>query len=520
MRLAPALVLALVMGSALADDTAPALTPEDHEQVRLGLDAAEQRLCDHAINVLRPVAEADNFGGFAQSTQREVLSSIVFCAYQLREISVAVPFLEALSRMPGGNPLPQLQQLFWAATTTRDLPLIVATLKRIAAYGPQAVATIPIESLYRAHREMALREDDGGLRFEFLQVLYDIAYQPASPFQTSDMLMVAYARLAADKGRTEVLAPVIKGLTSPYAMVEILMDRRFDAVRKQRRLDPHLELEAAAENQLRRLAALVERHPDSLEGHIDYSRALETVRRYDDALEAIQPIAEKLRQAGGSEAFVDADRYGNWALERYSEALAKLDRDAQADAVHEESTQAPEHRGDNVSQRINYAYSQFARGRFSSALRSVADVNPDNTSEYGNVLLHTLRVCSISMGGIEADYLNSLSYVLENERNYGDQVLRTYLCLDDLDSAARNLVRRLEDPIRRTNALKALQMYADEQEQLDELWSRYGAGSGSLDPGELLDLRFDSLRRREDVLQAVDAVGRIIRIPLDSGKGN
>jgi hypothetical protein len=124
------------------------------------------------------------------------------------------------------------------------------------------------------------------------------------------------------------------------------------------------------------------------------------------------------------------------------------------------------------------------------------------------------------MGGIEADYLNSLSYVLENERNYGDQVLRTYLCLDDLDSAARNLVRRLEDPIRRTNALKALQIYADEQEQLDELWSRYGAGSGSLDPGDLLDLRFDSLRRREDVLQAVDAVGRIIRIPLDSGKGN
>jgi len=327
--------------------------------------------------------------------------------------------------------------------------------------------------------------------------------------------------MAADRGDMDTPKKIIKNLTDPHSIFEIRVDRRFDEIRRDDHLERFLDLEAAANKQIGDIASRVARYPAVLEGHIAYSDALELVRRYQDALDAIEPIAQRLREPGGRDAFIDADRYENWALERYSHALARLDFDERADAIHLESSQLPKDAGGNVSQRINYASSQFAKGNHGDALRSIADVNIDNTSDYGSILIHQIRICANAMGGFQRDYFDDLSYLIEKERKFGGVVLRAYLCLDQMDSAAQNLIRRLEHPDQRIGALMSLQNFADEREDLDKLWLRYKPNSATnlLDPGELLDLRFDMLRQRDDVLEAVDAVGRIEMVPLDSGRG-
>jgi hypothetical protein len=78
------------------------------------------------------------------------------------------------------------------------------------------------------------------------------------------------------------------------------------------------------------------------------------------------------------------------------------------------------------------------------------------------------------------------------------------LCLNDLDGLAELMIRRLNDPVARPEALKSLQAGPanafDEQPFMRTIREREA-----------------TLRAREDVLQAVDAVGRIETIPVRVG---
>jgi hypothetical protein len=515
------LLFALLCSASTNADTVPVNpTALERKQVQDGLAAAEDKRCSDAVQLLRTVADGVEFRLHPEATRMEVLGALVDCAFTLQDLNIALIYLEKLTEMPDENAAFRLNQLFWVAYFTKNSSLIVNTLRRIAHSGAEAVDTIPRDLLQRAYTDMARHYLDYDLRYRFLQILYDADYTPRVPFQSADWFMAEFARMSADRGDMDTVGRIIRGLTDPEILLLIRIDRRFDDIRRQGGLDSYLNLEAAAQRQIARFGQLVEKYPNALEGHVSLSEALEIARQYQDALDVIEPIALRLLEPGGREDFFDADEWENWALERYADALAQLGHRDRADAIHFKATQVPERSGDNVSQQINYAANQFSKGNYRGSLAALSAVSDAGTSDYGNILVHLYTVCAIAMGGIEREYLDSFSYLLEKETEFGGQVLRAYLCLDELDGADQNLIRRLEHPEERIKALKSLQEFEDERERLDQLWARYAPNrsTGALTPGELLDLRMDLVRQRDDVLEAVDAVGRIELVPLDSGR--
>jgi hypothetical protein len=133
-------------------------------------------------------------------------------------------------------------------------------------------------------------------------------------------------------------------------------------------------------------------------------------------------------------------------------------------------------------------------------------------SPYNRMFVHMITVCGNVMGDSPQDYSQNLTYLIENERDNPGALLKALLCTSDLTAAAEHLIRRLESPDKRSNALLWLQYRKRDWE--DEETFRAHSIADDLSPGHIIWHRAMELRDRRDIKETVNQVGRIEVVPM------
>lgn len=494
----------------------PAPTTDDYLRVRDGYIAARENRCEDVMVLLRPAVDDPAFPGFPVRVRHGALTHIVECAQTLRDWRAGLAYLYQLIEYRDEKTPHWIRRIIWAGVALKEPEIGVDGLLRLLEFGPREVRRVKHEWLLNINQGIKLQDRGDDLRYQFLRALYDVRYSPRHPFHTADEFMLEYARLAADRGDTDGLREIILSLTQPGQILQVRIDRRFDPIRQDGSLESFLNLESAAENENARLRSLPEKYDNYASGYIMYARALVAVWRFEEALDVIEPIALRIRTPEGREEFVDSKREESWVLKTYSDVLWHARYPEQSEDIFRESVRPLDSDKSSISQQINFASGNASKGKFSEALDGVANLDDDRASEYGRMWVRKIRVCAKAMAESPSDYTNSLNYLIANQRANPAALLKAYLCMNDMDKAAEVLIRRLYSSDQRIEALLSLQHRSYSINGTNALSGVPHSHDphDSVSPGHLLRHRFDELRDRGDVLEAVESVGRIEEVWL------
>jgi len=328
--------------------------------------------------------------------------------------------------------------------------------------------------------------------------------------------MFDYAVMSVNRGDIENLKEVILSFTEPGVILRVRVDRRFDEVRKDGDLEAILDLENANNKYIAKLEDLLAENPQFAYGHVLYSKALTGAWRFEEALDAIEPIAWKVRIPIVNKYFVDLDSNKNWVLETYAAAIWREKYPEQSEDMFIEAFQVPENGEKNVSQQINLASRILYGGNLELALALAQDLldSNANTSPYGAMWVYTVLVCGNALSETPQDFSQSMAYLIAHERDNPGALIQAFLCTNEMDAAARLMIRRLESLDKRTNALLYMQYTKSDWET--ERRAHVHKALAELSPGHMLWHRLDELRERTDVVGAANRVGRIEVVPLHS----
>jgi len=518
-RVALVALLLVSLSDALPEPGTLEPTPSvaDYNRVRDGYIAAREGRCDDVMALLPTAVNDTTFPGFPEFVRRGALEHIIECAEKLRKWGTSIPYLYQLIEMSGDKTAHWLRKLVRAGVASKRPEISVDALQRLAAFGKKEFRRVWIKDLWRVHQQIK-REDRGDdIRYAFLRTLHDNRYTPRRPFLTADDLMIDYARMSADRGDTGGLRDIVLALTQPGVILQVRIDRRFDAIRQDGSLESFLDLDGAAEREIARLRVLLDERTNRLRGYIQYAKALAAAWRFEEALEVIEPVALKIRMPDGKKEFVDAGSEENWVIQEYSNALRRVRYAEQAEDMYREAAETPENKHENVSQQINYASSLVSKGKFSEALAIVAELEEAPASEYGRMWIHKIVVCANAMAESPGDYSVSLTYLIEHERDNPAALIEAYLCMNNTPKAAAHLIRRLYSSDQRIEALLSLQYSKRSKNGDSDMKSNAHAHetNNNLSPGHILRHRFEALRDHRDVHEAIDQVGRIEEVWLD-----
>lgn len=282
-------------------------------------------------------------------------------------------------------------------------------------------------------------------------------------------------------------------ITKDEVLIGMRADRRFDQISPGA---PHrLSPKAGSLAQLKAVEALLAKHGDRISGSIAKTEALMDLGRYADALAVIDAALTRANSA--PDAFSDLDKGLAWAYDVRNQIHARLGRRDEAMEALEAGARTPENGKPNVNQTLNLAYAQMAAGRSKAALATVASVRLDRMSPYGRSVALKVKVCAAADLGDTETAQASLKALRELDADAKGNTLDALLCVNDLDAAAAVVVQRLKSPDMRRATLALLQ----------DLPTPPNETSHDLARGARLAV----LRKRADVLAAVEPVGRILR---------
>jgi tetratricopeptide (TPR) repeat protein len=310
------------------------------------------------------------------------------------------------------------------------------------------------------------------------------------------------------------IGKIVLSFTEPGIILQVRIDKRFDAVRQDDGLEKFLDLESAADRYIAELERLVEEWPKYANGYVLYSRALLGSWRYEDVLGVIEPIALKIREPNANELFTDARDNTNWVLEAYATALYFERYPEKSEDMFEEAVEVPEVGDINVNQRLNLAGSLVFGGHFDQAMELLGKLGNTNTNPFGRMWVNSITVCANAMRENPQDYSPSLTYLIAHEIDNPSALTQALLCTNELASAAQHLIRRLENPDQRMVALLYLQHRKGNR--IAERKTHKHVTMAGLTPGHILKHRLDQLRERRILVDAIDQVGRIEEVPLHS----
>jgi hypothetical protein len=456
------------------------------------------------------------FSSHSEEIRYAVYTTLSVCALRLGQDERSILYVEAAIPFAGQETARRLYQLLTTAMVLERLDIAVDAVKRLAAYDVDALNQLDVHLLFELHGFLNGRDASGELKFSFLKTLHEVGYSPAHPFYTADDFMIDYAIMLANKGETSALKDIVLTITDPGILVRVLVDRRFDVVSQDPSLAGFLDLTAAAEREVARLEQLIEDYPAYAIGAYYLSRALAGLWRFEESLAAIEPVALKVRWPFNIGGYTDIDDAKPWVMQEYSAALERLEYPEQSAAMYVEAVEPPKVDVQNISQVINVLPMGLYGGFLQETHELARMVDLSQASTYGKMWIHAVIVCVNVMGPQISYYTESEAYLLEHERHNPGALTQSLLCKGDMDAAGRQMIGRLDDPQLRLKALLYLQDIDTDSEWQLERRQHVHTATDDLTPGHILWHRSDALRDRDDVLHAVNRVGRLIDVPLYS----
>lgn len=336
-----------------------------------------------------------------------------------------------------------------------------------------------------------LREQDKPARIRLAAALFRIGW-PGGSAAAADPLRMVLLEDALERGDRQGAVGYAGGISSPSALAPLLVLKRYDGLLPEGR-DRLAPLREALAAQDRETADALSRDGENLQTRLERIQHLRAVGRNADALALAQP------QVRDPDAAALASEEGMWVVNEAVYALLDLGRPAEAARLMSGFTRLPV--ADHIyliSSIINQGEVLNQAGSQEASLAHGRLLERDflqHSSDYGDMWIRATIICAAASLGRGAEATPALEAIRAAPNVNAAALMRSYLCLNDLDSAERLIISRLEsdDP---EEAVMALQDYA-----LDER------------PDPLVE-RLLAVRARPAVRAALDRVARLVELPL------
>ncbi|MBS0505155.1 MAG: hypothetical protein JSS55_15425 [Proteobacteria bacterium] len=438
--------------------------PKPVRKLAEAIDAADAKDCGKAVKLAERLAEAK--GGLNELGQSLALDTLARCAFMTGDKAQAAVLIRRATAFDAASDDIWHRRL-QIDLLAQDWDAAVGSVEAMVTDGRGgALNRISEEAISHLDNELrrAKRKD---LQKRLLQVLASDGYSPTDLFADTDLYRRRLAIQMAEEGDTARAKALVEGLTDPWSVARASLDLR---LRRFLPADP--DIRALLERRLEGRLRIMRANPDRLEPLIYVASDLRKLGRVEQALKVLQTAAPQIAEA---DAYVDAAKHGSWWWDELSRTYVALGRfDEAADALRK-GGELSENGGSNVSQTINLAHLQVRAGRSGDALKTLAAfmTTPHNISPYGEVALRSARACAFADTGNRAEALKDVAYIRDHQLDAPGSLDGVALCVGDLDGAAAALIKRLEDPDERVDALLDLSDYDDPPVKLpDNIFNR------------------------------------------------
>ena len=386
---------------------------------------------------------------------------------------------------------------FLAAQTSGNLEDALLSLTALAQRWPEALASLPDESIYYVARDTRTRRPLASGRIALLEALDRAGWTPKNIDISVDHLWMDLTLAVLDRGEADKAGAVARKVVDPENIADMRVDRRFDPVTTK---DPAwFDVGAASERRMQFLTAALKAAPDSLAGVTVTARLLLAEARTPEVV-ALLDGAIKRTQAEGAAPFTDQDAELHVTYDILSAALLLQGRDEESIAAMQAGARLQEQGQTNVSQQLDLGVRYVELGRPDDALAAVSSVDLGNVSGFGRTVLETIHAMASAAKKDGPATAAAVSYLKAHADDSPVNLVEVLAVVGDDEGAAQQTIKLLADPLDRREILSLMQdaITPDAEPEFDKALRR----------------KIVALRDRPDVKAAIARVGRIERRPL------
>ena len=443
------------------------------------------------------------FAALSADEQHRHLLQAVLLGWRSEQDAAALGLAQRMSKM---EPIRVQDWIirFESAYGAWDYKDAIYTLTQAARRWPGALDRFPGVLVQSVARRPARNAAERQARFELLQALYFANWVDENGVPPAEL----WGELALELTENRQLAlglEVARRVDSPRFVVAARTDRRFDALVSQGGYA--FDIDWAADRQVDDWSRAVRRNPRRLESVVQLAYALLDVGRYEDAYRVTSSVMARMAKAASfSDLYDDNDPWFNWILTGYSASLLGLGRWTDAEGELRSAADRLEYGHRNQRNIITLARFEADMGRGREALTVLTESPADSTMApvWRMRWWFTRLMAAVSIGDRKLE-AQCLEFIRAHSKDAPSAYYESALAMTGrIEKAARLLIRRLQDPLTRRDALADVQNYHDPP----------------MPPFvEAQNDRWNKLLKRADVQAAIARVGRVLDVPLPSAGG-
>ncbi len=438
--------------------------------------------------------------GFKDLTSGERYATFVFATFAARGRQDA---LAAHEYAIAATSYPEAAAEIWRmraglAIEVEDWKDAAASLATLANQWPTELSLFDPETI---HYVTASMDKDPQLvkpRLQLINALFTARFTVDYGFQPS-YLWSDLAAATLEEKQLDQAKQILARIDEPQVLARMRVDRRFDELVKSN--STAFDVATAAKNRCAQIRKVIHEHPRNLQPIIEYMYAQFAVGEFKENIRLADQTLKSVEHAARNKPpFDDVAEKLNWIYDIKAQSLRALGRFNESLEIQRQATVQSEAGDDKASQAINLGFLLTDQGEPDKALKALEGIDwGGSLSGYGRMQLQHVRLRAYLEQGNREDAETVLAYMRENQKEAADNWQTALLDWGDTDGAAALFIARLQDPQQRGDALWSAQIFP----RLPVLPMEAQANA-----------RWDALMARQDVLAAIDEVGRREKIPI------
>jgi tetratricopeptide (TPR) repeat protein len=470
--------------------------------VKEGRKEADNKNCKLILEKLvSGVEQKEKFATISKTGKSSVLYQLVECAVVTKDYELALVYVEDLVNVIQ-DPSFQLTRWFHLARILDKPEQTQKALRRIVSINPSLLLKIKQRDLWRHWRQIKSMSDPQEQRFLMAGWLVNNNYVPPNKSYRPGAFHLYYAKGLMREGQVKRAEKTLQAHPDEVIAEDVQSLKVFQPLWNKRGFSEKYDILTGLQSKIDWQLKTSEDLPDQLGAITSLMVSYQQLGKLEQAKQLGLTALQKIDQSKEDEdpAFTDLNKQHRWLLNQMA-LIAERQREAeQAISYYRQAGQIGEDGKKNVSQRINLGIYLMILGRSEQALQETADINPEDTSNFGRAFIHYVRACSYAQIGndIQMDFEISKLYSLKDDNP--NTLSMSLVCADRTDEAAASYINRLSDPEHSDQTLQAFFRYKP-----------------SINPSEwqlTLQARLAKLAKRSDVQIAIAKVGRIIDVPF------
>jgi tetratricopeptide (TPR) repeat protein len=395
---------------------------------------------------------------------------------------------------------PQADDMAWivrfsSAFTIQDYDDAALSLTKFAQRWPAKLDNVEPGAVMQLHYRLKLAHADEADRL-MLDELFDAGWQNNGVEPSHLWRDLALRHL--ERGEVARATTVALRVTSGQVALSMRVDKRFDPIALAHA--DAFDVDGLVAAEITAAKARIAAQPDRLQPITDLQELYLITRQYEKVLSISDAVVSRAERREGPRTYSDFGDHYNWILDNRSRAFKRQGQWDKAIATEVLAARLPEQGGINVSQSINLGglYAELGKpDEADTAIVQLGDLSP-----VGQMELEAVKLRIALDRHDEAAAATAMAYLREHRAEELDAWQDALLLRGQLDDAAALLIERLENPSWRSDALVAMQHYAETVETPME---------------KTIHERWNAITGRPEVQAALQKVGRVADFAIAPG---